>query len=126
MMLPTSPLVRALCLACAALMVFMLFWLGAKPVAVGLFPEPWDKLAHFVAYAGIAALLAVGSVRRQPMTLILLVSLIGALDEWHQVYLPGRSADVGDFLTDVAAAIATVTLVDWLRLRGVIVAANCR
>lgn len=116
----TSSLVRCLCLACAAAMVFLLFWLGAKPVAVGLFPEPWDKLAHFVTYGAIAALLALGVKRRQPTTLILLVSLVGALDEWHQVYQPGRSSDIADFLTDVAAAIVAVTLVDWLRLRGVI------
>jgi hypothetical protein len=120
-----SPLVRRLCIACAAIMVFMLFWLGAKPVAVGLFPAPWDKLAHFLTYGTIAALLAVGVKRRQPSTLILLVSLIGALDEWHQVYLPGRSSDIADFLTDVAAAIVAVTLVDWLRLRGIIGDVRC-
>ncbi|MGE5467693.1 MAG: VanZ family protein [Ignavibacteria bacterium] len=114
------PLVRRLALACAAAMVFLLFWLGAKPIAVNLVPEPWDKLAHFVAYGTIAALLAVGFTQRQPLRLILLVSLVGALDEWHQVYLPGRSASVGDFLTDVAAAVVAVTLIDWLRLRGLI------
>jgi VanZ family protein len=112
--------VRRICQLGAAAMVFLLFWLGAKPVAVGLFPEPWDKLAHFTAYGAIAALLAVGTARRQPLCLILLVSLVGALDEWHQVYLPGRSSDITDFLTDVVAAIVAITLVDWLRLRGVI------
>jgi len=120
------PLLRRLCLVCAATMVFLLFWLGAKPIAVNLFPEPWDKLAHFVAYGVIAGLLALGLERRQPLRLILLVSVIGALDEWHQLYLPGRSADVMDFLTDVAAAIVAVTLVDWLRLRGLIGEARYR
>ncbi len=121
-----SPLLRRLCLVCAAAMVFLLFYLGAKPIAVNLFPEPWDKLAHFIAYGSIAALLALGVAERRPMSLILLVSLVGALDEWHQVYLPGRSADVADFLTDVIAAIVAVTLVDWLRLRGLIGEARCR
>ncbi len=121
-----SPALRRLCLLCAVTMVFLLFYLGAKPIAVGLFPEPWDKLAHFCAYGAIAGLLALGLERRQPLGIIVLVSMIGALDEWHQVYLPGRSADVMDFLTDAIAAVIAVTLVDWLRLRGLIGDARCR
>ncbi|HEX8963164.1 MAG TPA: VanZ family protein [Rhodocyclaceae bacterium] len=126
MALFVSPLMRRLCLACAVLMVFLLFYLGAKPIAVDLFPEPWDKLAHFVAYGTIAGLLALGVAERSSTSLILLVSLVGALDEWHQVYLPGRSSDVTDFITDVVAAIVAVTLVDWLRLRGLVGEARCR
>ncbi|HEX8989569.1 MAG TPA: VanZ family protein [Rhodocyclaceae bacterium] len=121
---PSPSLLRRLCLPAAATTVFLLFYLGAQPFAVGLVPEPWDKLAHFVVFGGIAGLLAVGTARPQPLRLVLLVSVIGALDEWHQVYLPGRSADVMDLATDVAAAIVVVTAIDWLRLRGAVRAAG--
>ncbi len=115
-----SPLLRRLCLATVVIMVFLLFYLGAQPIAVNLFPEPWDRLAHFVAFGAMAGLLGLGASPRQPLRVILAVSLVGVLDEWRQLYLPGRSADIADLLTDVVAAIAVVTLLEWLRLRGVL------
>jgi len=111
----TDDLLKGAALAIAALIVFLLFYLGAKPVAVGLFPEPWDKLAHFVTYAAIAALLCLGLPRRWQWYAALPVGIIGALDEWHQVYLPGRSADLGDLLTDIVAAIFAVTAIHLVR-----------
>ena len=33
-------------------------------------------------------------------------SLYGAFDEWHQLYVPGRSADWFDVLADAIGAIA--------------------
>lgn len=97
-------------LALAALTVLLLFILGAQPFAVGLFPAPWDKLAHFVCYAAIAILLAIGFDDCPAWLLVLIVSLIGALDEWHQMYLPTRSADLHDLLTDIVAAISAVAI----------------
>lgn len=100
---------RPLCLLVASLVVVLLFVLGSQPVAVGLFPEPWEKLAHFAVFACIAALLWLAAGGRMPLLLIAVVAGIGALDEWHQLSLPGRSADYADFLTDVVAAVAVVT-----------------
>ncbi len=31
-------------------------------------------------------------------------SLYGATDEWHQSYIPGREADIADWLADIAGA----------------------
>ena len=105
-----SPSRRGICLVLAAAMVGLLFYLGGKPMAVGLFPEPLDKLAHLVFFATIAALLWIGAGGRLPLLIIALVAGIGILDEWHQAYLPGRSADLMDFLTDVAAATLMVSV----------------
>lgn len=109
---------RPFFLAAAATIVFMLFWLGAKPIAVNLFPEPWDKLAHFVTYGTLAVLIGLGLAQRKPLAVIFLVALIGALDEWHQVYLPGRSPGIDDWLADFTAAIVATVALEWLRLRG--------
>lgn len=103
-----SPLVRSLCLAFAAVLVFQLFYLGAQPEAAGLILPPWDKFAHFGVYATITALLWIGTVGRMPLAVIMAVVAIGALDELHQATLPGRIADAWDFLTDVGAAAGTV------------------
>lgn len=99
---------RWLCLATALVIVGLLFYLGGKPVAVGLFPEPWDKLAHFAVFGTVTGLLWIGLGRRLGLLVIVLIAAIGALDEWHQAGLPGRSADYRDFLTDVGAAIFVV------------------
>jgi len=101
---------RPYCLLLAAMVVFQLFYLGAQPFAAGLIPSPWDKGAHLVVYSAIAALLWFGSAGRAPLTVVTAVLAIGILDEWHQAFLPGRSADLLDLLADACAASITVLL----------------
>ena len=86
----------------------LLFFLGAQPFAAGLFREPWDKLAHFIVFATLTGLLWLGSAGSKPLWIIAIVSLIGALDEWHQARLPGRSMDIADLAVDISAAILTL------------------
>lgn len=118
MRLPFPLPLRSLCLATAAATVLALFYLGGQPFAADLIPAPWDKLAHFFAYGGITLLIGLGFARGAPLQLIVLAGAIGALDEWHQMYVPGRSAGAGDWLTDVAAGVAAAALIEWLRARG--------
>ena len=101
---------RKASLAAGVIMVFSLFYLGAKPFAVGLFPEPWDKLAHFAAFGGIAAFLLIGTGGRRPIAMGLLAATLGALDEIHQIWLPGRTADPADFAADAVGIVAALAL----------------
>jgi VanZ family protein len=70
----------------------------------------WDKLAHLFSYAGLAFLLAlVGLFRRRPSwaaygTVFAIVVLYGAADELAQIPVPGRSADLADWLADAMGA----------------------
>jgi VanZ family protein len=69
-----------------------------------------DKVVHMVMYAGLAWLVAraePGWVRRAaPLVLVAVaVSALGAVDEWHQQFIPGRSASAGDWLADSAGAV---------------------
>ncbi len=98
---------RWLCLLLAAAVTFQLFYLGSKPLAAGLIPPPWDKLAHLVVYSAITALLWIGMGGRALALIIVAAIVIGALDELHQAGVPGRNADAGDFLMDVCASIST-------------------
>ena len=107
---PRSPL-RWPYLLLAATVVLQLFYLGAQPVAAGLIPAPWDKLAHLAVYSLITLLLWIGTAGRMPLMIIATVVVIGALDELHQAHLPGRVADTLDFLVDACAAIGTVGLI---------------
>lgn len=67
-----------------------------------------DKLAHLVAYGGLGVLLmralgcAVGMTGRYGIAITLAVGgAFGALDELHQIPLPGRGADARDWLADL-------------------------
>lgn len=103
-------------------------WLGVLGWAVGIYYvstlsgqeveqalpwEVWDKAAHFVAFSAgaflIAAALRVSSKWRWsvilPVTLVI-VSLYGASDEWHQQFTPGRAGmDVADWTADSLGGI---------------------
>ena len=47
------------------------------------------------------------------MLLFVAVSAIGGLDELHQATLPGRVADIYDFLFDAAAAGLVIVALEW-------------
>src|SRR5271166_1402644 len=102
--------IRFACAAASILMVFSLFYVGAKPVAVGLFPPPWDKVAHGMCFSVLAALVWIAADGRKPWLVALAVAGIGGLHELHQMTLPGRSADRADFLVDFIAAGGAVYL----------------
>ncbi len=68
-----------------------------------------DKLAHATLYAVLAFLAAraVDGVKRRGLALALVlvgVSALGAVDEWHQRFIPGRSTEVTDWVADSLGA----------------------
>lgn len=100
--------VRILAALTVAVSAAVLYVGGAQPVAVGLFPAPWDKLAHLLTFAvvGMAAGLA-GGMRGWRMALCCLAGalLVGGMDEVHQAFLPGRSASWADLGADAAGGL---------------------
>lgn len=93
-----------------------LFIGGAQPVAVDLVPPPWDKLVHTLVFAVLAA--AIGYASRLRGSKMLAMAFcgavaVGALDEWHQVYLPGRSAGWDDLAADAFGSGVGTALLHW-------------
>jgi VanZ family protein len=89
--------------------LFGLFALGAQPFAVQLIPAPWDQLAHVAIFAVLAFALGLLSGQRGGRVWLVAVAgalLIGALDEWHQMYVPGRNAGWNDLAMDVIGSLA--------------------
>lgn len=85
------------------LMLFALFIGGAQSWAVGLVPVPWDKLAHATFFFVFALLLS--RFISLPIALVIVLALlVGAADEIHQSFLPGRVAGLDDWLADVVGA----------------------
>lgn len=75
-----------------------------------------DKVLHFGYYFGGAGLLSAAFYLRSPpepnwaahlVLVVLIVSTVGMLDEWHQSWIPERSGnDAGDWLADAYGALA--------------------
>ncbi len=77
-----------------------------------------DTVLHSVAYAGLAltTLRAVARGRWPGVTVAAVVvawavaTAYGATDEWHQMYTPGRQAELRDLANDAMGAAAAVGL----------------
>jgi VanZ family protein len=94
-------------------MILNLFFLGAQPVAVNLLPTPWDKFLHGTTFAVLACGIGLASGMQGSRGLIIAICgalLIGILDEWHQVYLPGRHPSWDDLLADAVGSLAGAAL----------------
>lgn len=84
-----------------------------------------DKAAHFVAYGMLATLVLRafrGADQRlatsAPWAALLLASLHGISDEWHQSFTPGRAVEVADWVADTLGAALAVTFYSrWKRYR---------
>jgi VanZ family protein len=79
-----------------------------------------DKVVHVGLYAVLGAALAFGrassGTSMSHIGLIVVGALYGASDEWHQMYVPGRFADVFDWIADVVGVSMGYGL--WWKLRG--------
>ncbi|HTN77123.1 MAG TPA: VanZ family protein, partial [Pirellulaceae bacterium] len=68
-----------------------------------------DKIAHFVAYAGLAFLLTSAVLVTQPFRwrlliyVLLVIAVYGAFDELTQIPV-GRTADIQDWIADCVGA----------------------
>jgi hypothetical protein len=96
-----------------------LFLAGSQPEAVGLFPPPWDKLVHVVAFGGFTVLIEL-AVWPPVELLVALPLLVSALDEFHQSFLPGREASVADWLAGAAGTAIAVLLLRHTRLKDLV------
>ena len=74
-------------------------------------PTGVDKLAHFALYAPLGLLVARalrggGASRGSAVIALAALAVFAAVDELHQNFIPGRSADRIDWLVDVIGAAA--------------------
>ena len=85
-------------------------WLSAQshyPGGLEL-PPPLDKVAHATVFGALAWVMDLALQRNQPelplyrrhLLVFVTVSLYGATDEWHQLFVPGRSCEWGDWVAD--------------------------
>jgi len=93
--------------------------------AVSALPQPpapedvSDKTLHFLAYAGLGALLLRATANatwrgvswRSAAWAWLIAAAYGASDEFHQYFVVDRTSSVGDWVADLAGAAASVAVI---------------
>ncbi len=73
-----------------------------------------DKIQHLAAFAGLGVLLSMTLFVQEKYKLLnrhfmlsslAIITIYAALDEIHQIFIPGRSADPFDLLSDFLGAV---------------------
>jgi VanZ family protein len=97
-----------------ALLIAGLIWILSSQ---SILPQPkgilgWDKLQHLLAYGVLS--IAVGFwintafTKHRPVLFLLITMLTasayGAIDEFHQYFVPGRDCNVWDWIADTLGA----------------------
>jgi len=117
-------MVRVLGWGPVALWAAVLFLLSELQGAGGGLLAGVDKLVHGGLYFVLGLCFAWGKEKTGssvPAVLLLFMGVgYGALDEWHQSFVPGRDVSVGDWVADSAGVIIGLVLFSSFssRLRG--------
>ena len=79
-----------------------------------------DKYLHFIAFFGLGVLLGLALYAQEKYPVVkkyygafglLAASLYAAVDEVHQLFIPGRQCDILDIAFDIAGAIAGILII---------------
>lgn len=85
----------------------------AVPDLPSFLPEGVDKIAHVCEFFLLAALLwrplrhwaPLWPEMKAAAWIFLFIALNGILDEFHQIFVPGREASIGDVAADLAGGV---------------------
>lgn len=101
----------------------ILFILTSLPSSSAITMGISDKLQHFGAYGLLSGILYLNLffqkrfkvLKKYPATFtIIIASFYGMLDELHQLFVPGRSAELLDWLADFSGAVTAVLITRYL------------
>jgi VanZ family protein len=104
-----------LCALCWAGVIFYLSHLPGADIPPLFYGE--DKLLHAFVF-GILGLFTLGAMKTtpdgyrpfQPWLAVILVTVYGVLDEFHQHFVPGRTTDIFDVIADAVGGMLGVWL----------------
>ncbi len=99
----------------------LIFWLSSQSkLPIPKLFEYEDKVQHFTAFL-LMTLFAMRAIRHHVRTQkqlmlygVLFTWAYGLSDEIHQIFTPGRTPDVLDWLADASGALAAAGLWSWL------------
>jgi VanZ family protein len=86
----------------------LIFFLSSRSISLKAYIPFMDKVIHLMEFAILGFLLSFGFVlslkyrlKAKAYLTFLSGALLGALDELHQYFVPGRSAEILDWVADV-------------------------
>jgi len=99
-----------------------------QPEFINIGFEFTDKILHFIAYFSLGSATIIGLVRNKDewsrkkliMVVLLIGALYGASDETHQLFVPGRSCDIADWIADcvgISFSLLFINIFDKLTFR---------
>ena len=97
----------------------VLFVMTSLPSTMSISVGVSDKIEHFGAYGLLSAFLFLAIKFQSKYSLlsdypatftIIIASLYGIIDEFHQLFIPGRSAEFYDWLADFLGSIIAVII----------------
>ncbi len=106
-----------------ALLIFISSSLPGKIFPSVTIPNA-DKIVHLIFYFGLCVLTYRAMFYQSRFPILARQSLLfaflfcvayGATDEVHQIFVPGRSPDIADLMTDVIGALIGIAVVLFLR-----------
>lgn len=101
----------------------ILFILTSLPSGMAITTDVSDKINHFGAYGLLSVFLystlyfqnKFSILKKYPaLFTVVIASVYGALDEIHQMYVPGRSAEFLDWIADFTGSIVAVLITRYL------------
>lgn len=101
----------------------ILFILTSLPSSMAITTDVSDKVNHFGAYGLLSVLLylnlyfqdKIEVLNKFPATFtVLIASIYGMVDEIHQMFVPGRSAEFLDWLADFSGSLVAVLITRYL------------
>ena len=101
----------------------ILFVMTSLPTDMSISVGVSDKIEHFGAYGLLSVFLFLALkfqnhyslLNNYPATFtILIASIYGIIDELHQLYIPGRSAQFFDWFADFTGSVLAVIILKYL------------
>lgn len=101
----------------------ILFVMTSLPTSISISVGVGDKIEHFGAYGLLSVFLFLALKFQNKYSLltdypatftVLIASLYGIIDEFHQLLIPGRSAEFFDWLADFSGSILAVIILQIL------------
>lgn len=108
----------------AVLWAVLIFWCSSRPTSpIPLIPMPHvDKAIHFIEFSILCYSICWAqepsgrNLKQKMWVAILMASVYGALDEYHQSFTPERTPEVADWMADTTGAVVAGLL--WLKPRS--------
>ena len=111
-----TPALRVSCAIAAAVMAIQVVFLAEPHFAAAIVNATWDKAVHFTYFGTMCFFLWIACGRRWELAVWAAILFIGAADETHQAFVPGRDPDIRDWLADGLGAATALILMQraWL------------